>query len=94
MAEFEQRLLDLLLRVHHERTIPRNGLMQRFSGDQRKANRDLTCGHLHRIAVTQHDERWRRNRWVVSPIAAPESRLAHQPFGEGPFVPLQALPAC
>ena len=56
LSKFLQRLLDLLFCVHHERAVPRNGLVQRLPGDEQKADRRLSRDHLHRIAVPQHDE--------------------------------------
>src|SRR5438132_8245482 len=82
LAEFEQRLLDLLFCVHHEWTIPRNGLVQRLSGNQQKANRMRASDHLHVITVTQYDEPWRRNLCPVHPIVTCKLRLALEHIGE------------
>src|SRR5437899_8933389 len=76
LAEFLQRLLDLLFCVHHEWTIARNGLVQRLPGNQQKASRLLTRDHLHIVAVAQHDEPWVRNYGAIFLIIAGKFRLA------------------
>src|SRR3989442_14803381 len=82
LSELLQRLLDLLLRVHHEWTIPRYGLVERFPGNQQKANRGPTRDNLHIVAVTQHDEPGVRNHGSVFCIIASKFRLALEHIGE------------
>src|SRR5207253_348098 len=79
LPEFLQRLLDLLLCVHHEWTIPCNGLVQRFPGNQQKAHRCLTRDHLHMVAVTQHDEPGVRNHGSVIFIIASKLTQSWKP---------------
>src|SRR5206468_1112211 len=82
LPEFLQRLPDLLLCVHYERAITGNGLVQRFPGNQQKADGALTRDHLQIIAVSQHDEPCVRNHGSVVFLIAGKFRLAFKDVGK------------
>jgi hypothetical protein len=48
------RLLDLLARIHHERTVLDDGLEQGAAGEQECAASFAATGQLDRIAVSEH----------------------------------------
>src|SRR5688572_31870112 len=62
LLQFAQRLLDLLLRIHHEGTVARDGLVQRFTGHQKKSRRRLVRAHFDAVAIIPDHELRRRDR--------------------------------
>ena len=48
-------LLDLVARVHHERTVPRDRLAERLAGDEQHARRPLR-GEAHGVALAEFGE--------------------------------------
>ena len=55
--EFHERLLKLLLRVHHNRAIPRHRFLQRLSRDQEKPDPLLTRLHHDLVAAVKKNQR-------------------------------------
>jgi hypothetical protein len=51
-----ERLAKLLLRVHHYWSVPRNWLLQRFSGAQQKPYSIITGSHRYFIASIEEYE--------------------------------------
>src|SRR5579864_8864064 len=57
LLQFGERLLQLLLSVHHDRPIPRDRLFQRFSGDEQEPYAVVPGLHRDLVAAVEQDER-------------------------------------
>ena len=57
LLQFFERLLEFLLRVHHDRTIPSNGLLQWLPRDQEEPDSFLACLYLYFITSVEENKR-------------------------------------
>src|SRR5260370_30556292 len=62
VAQIPQRLFDLFSGVHHERPIPSDRLVQRFSGNEQETNMAIVRGNLNIITVAEHNQPCMRDR--------------------------------
>src|SRR5205814_633570 len=56
VLELFDRLLDLLAAVHHDRTPPRNRLVERFPRNQEEPRRRVAGFHPDRVAIVEDDQ--------------------------------------
>src|SRR5579883_517450 len=77
LPELSHGLLQLRLRVHHNRTVPRDRLLQRPSRDKQKSDAFVACRDRNLVAAFEQDE-----GAVASPLAyqgfLPADRLLRQ----------------
>ncbi len=57
LLKFLERLLELLLRVHHNRSVPCHWLFQWFSRDQEESDSVFPGLHAYFVAAIKEDER-------------------------------------
>ena len=57
LAQFLERLAELLLRVHHDRAVPGDGLLERLSRDEKEPNPVVAGLHLDLVAAVEEHER-------------------------------------
>ena len=57
VAQLAHRLLQLGLRVHHDRPVPGDRLLDRLAGHQQEADALLAGLHRDLVAAVEHDER-------------------------------------
>src|SRR3984893_17741671 len=57
LLQIFERLLEFLLRVHHDRTVPSNGLLQRLPRDQEEPDSFLACLYLYLITSVEENKR-------------------------------------
>jgi hypothetical protein len=57
LLQFFERLLEFLLRVHHDRTVPSYGLLQWLPRDQEEPDSFLACLYLYLITSVEENKR-------------------------------------
>src|SRR5215510_16525097 len=57
VAQLGDRLLELGLRVHHDRAVPGDGFLDRLAGDEQEAHAFVAGLHGNLVATVEHDER-------------------------------------
>ena len=56
LLQFFERLLEFLLRVHHDRTVPSNGLLQWLPRDQEEPDSFLACLYLYLVTSVEENK--------------------------------------
>src|SRR6266540_3584227 len=82
VAQLAERLLDLLRRVHDERTVARDGLPERLPGEEEEASRLLPGPGPDDVPVAEDDEPCRRDLAVVRVRGVAERDLAREDVRE------------
>src|ERR1022692_2997082 len=65
LLQFRECPLQLLLSVHHDRSVPGHRLLERLSGDQKKSDPIIPSLYRHLVAAIEKNERAviRFHRW-------------------------------